>query len=102
MEYESIIISLDSTWFKSKKEDNDMTTLQWELPCPVFGSNVSLSSYSLQSPEKHKPIKICCNLIRQTWQNPDSSFGDVYNGKAICADDRWEMNTREYRTLKIM
>ena len=101
MEYDSIILSLDSTWFENKKEDKGVTTLQWDLPCPVFGTNVSLSSYSLQSSEKHKPIKICCNLIRPTWQNPDSSFGNVYHGKAVCADDRLEMNTREFRTLKL-
>jgi hypothetical protein len=101
MEYESVLLSIDSPWFESKDNDNNLTVLRWELPSSIQGSHVSLSSYSLQSPQKEKPIKICCNIIQPTWQNPHSSFGDVYNGKAVYADDRWEMNTREFRTIQI-
>ena len=40
-------------------------------------------------------------MILPTWLNPDGSFGDVYHGKAIFADDKWEMNSREFRTIEI-
>lgn len=101
MECESLILSLDSPWFEEKIENDQLTKIRWELPSSIQGSNVSLSNYSICAEKKYQPIKLCCNVILKTWLNPNGSFGDVYHGKAVFADDRWEMDGIEFRTIEI-
>ena len=104
MESETVFLSTNSPWFTGCDYENGKTVLYWDLPQPLKGSNVSLLNYSMLTGEKNKPnekdkkgpVRMCCNLIFDTWKNPDSCFGDIFQGHDIYPDARWEMDGKEY------
>jgi hypothetical protein len=103
MESETVFLSTNSPWFAGTYTENDKTILRWELPQPLKGSFISLLNYSMLAGDRKSqtavatvPIRMCCNLIFDTWKNPESCFGDIFEGHGLYSDDKWEMDGKEY------
>ena len=98
---ESYFLSTTSEFFSGVSYEGDQMVLTWNLPKPIQGSFISLQNYSILSKNISKPIRVCCNLVLADWKNPDGCLGDVYHGHQLYSDDRWEMEQRDIRTVKL-
>ena len=98
---ESIFLSTTSEFFAGMSYEGDELILKWDLPQPIQGSFLSLQNYSIRSTVANAPIRLCCNLILDTWRNPEGCLGDVYHGHGVFSNDMWEMEKSEFRSIEL-